>query len=1225
MKRIFTPLLFLAATLALHNTQAQMVGGDIFMKATHCEFGIDKYGAYGSNSAPPAGYHANTYVGTYSATCLGFVADPDLDGWTVGTPKYFGDYFIPGTPCEGWCIQANGVRNDAYYNNYGFVSDYPTFGATASLTGHNVSYTNTGLQLTACWQGTAYRHLQITQVSTLDTNQMFWVATITLKNLSSTDTFKKIYYMRQLDPDNEVQETGSYTTTNKIVYTGPDSVLVTATGTTYAPRSYLGLGAKTDSGRVFWVNSGLLPSESEGLDKIYNKTATDVTYTGSITSDVGMGLVFHIPDMPPGAVQVFKYTYIVRHQDFDAALAATSVGWSVDDSPVKDSSTIVTPCLTTSDSVTVAINGLGYSSWSWSPTTGLKDTVGDSNVVYVDSIIGTITYTITGTPACGEDKHFYLTVSHKPPPIMPIITGDTFYCQGGTFLPFSGADSNTLWSTTDTGIGSATAPIVNTATPGTYAFYAYDTSSGCRSNRDSIKVTVWPTPAPPILSGDTVYCQYAPFVPFTVVGSGTVWYSSDTGTISVSPTVNTSFPGTYQFFADDTTRGCVSPLDSISVTVHPAPAPPVITADTVYCQDSTFIPILVTGTGVRWYVTDDTTSASSSTTPTVNTKVTGVHTFYATQTVNGCQSPIDSVTITVTPTPPAPVISGDTVYCQFEAYTPVYVDTPAVGVLWFTSSSGSTGSPVAPTVNTSVPGTYTFYANENLLGCQSQLAMVDIVVNPKPAPPVITTADTTYCYGQSFVPFTITGSNIVWYNDSGSAGFTTAPVVNTTAPGLYTYYATQTVLGCVSDSGSITVRVLPLLTAGFDTSIHFGCKEDTVYFTDTARGASSYWWSFGDGVIDTAVSPRHIYTTQGSYTAKLITFSDGGYCQDSAIELLPLIHPIHSGFSVWPDTVCQGVPVVFADSSYGNAYGNAATYQWSFGNGATDTTFTPSYTYSNSGVYHISLVVGNFVPCFDTAYATVVVDSLSPATFNMSDTVLCGSNNFSFSANYNPDGHTGLEWVFGDGDSIANVNPVTHSYSTAGVYLVTAENFNRVCPEVVAVHKVTVLPYPVINLGPDTSICPGGVPISIYDYLNASSANASWLWSTGDTTPGIIVTSPGTYFVTVTVGGCQVSDTVVVNNNCYMDIPNAFTPNGDGVNDYFFPRQFLTRGLYSFSMVIYDRWGQELFSTTSIDGRGWDGKYNGVDQPEGVYVYVINATFIDGQKLYRHGNVTLLK
>ena len=149
--------------------------------------------------------------------------------------------------------------------------------------------------------------------------------------------------------------------------------------------------------------------------------------------------------------------------------------------------------------------------------------------------------------------------------------------------------------------------------------------------------------------------------------------------------------------------------------------------------------------------------------------------------------------------------------------------------------------------------------------------------------------------------------------------------------------------------------------------------------------------------------------------------------------------------------------------------------------------------------------------------------------------------------------------------------------------------------------------------------------MTLADIAPAPYANATWLWSTGETTPAITITAPGTYTATITVKGCSASSSIKVINDCYMNIPNVFSPNGDGLNDYFFPRQYLSSGLISFGMHIYNRWGQEIFECTSLDGRGWDGKFNGVDQPGGVYVYVIDGTFKDGQKEHHQGNVTLLR
>jgi len=115
------------------------------------------------------------------------------------------------------------------------------------------------------------------------------------------------------------------------------------------------------------------------------------------------------------------------------------------------------------------------------------------------------------------------------------------------------------------------------------------------------------------------------------------------------------------------------------------------------------------------------------------------------------------------------------------------------------------------------------------------------------------------------------------------------------------------------------------------------------------------------------------------------------------------------------------------------------------------------------------------------------------------------------------------------------------------------------------------------------------------------------------------------YWSRVTIGGCSGTDSVLVDKDCYVNIPNSFTPDGDGTNDYFLPRQFLSRSINAFKMSIFNRWGQVIYESSTLGGRGWDGKFNSKDQPQGVYVYIIDVTFDNGVKEHYTGNVTLLR
>ncbi len=415
--------------------------------------------------------------------------------------------------------------------------------------------------------------------------------------------------------------------------------------------------------------------------------------------------------------------------------------------------------------------------------------------------------------------------------------------------------------------------------------------------------------------------------------------------------------------------------------------------------------------------------------------------------------------------------------------------------------------------------------------------------------------------------------------------------------------------------------VNPPLKASFNTIIHYGCHGDTVTFTNNSStvGALYYAWDFGDGSpIDSSANPVHVFD-QGYHSVSLTATNH--FCWDKAIDTFTLFHPIHAGFLYTPDILCQGNTVNFVDT----AIGLGLTYAWSFGNGAVAFTKDANYLYKNSGVYTVRLIVTDFVPCSDTATHIVLVDSLSPLNILLTDSVLCKSTYATMTGNYTNIGLTELTWNFDDGNTIKNVNPVTHAFDAAKIFTVTLSAKYRVCKDTMAQRVVVVYPMPTINLGQDTTICSGSEPFLLADKINNANPNAHWLWSTGQTTSSIGISEPGTYTAKVTIDGCSQSYTVVVESDCYLNIPNIFTPNGDGLNDYFMPRQLLTKGLSTFNMNIFNRWGELVYKSTSIEGRGWDGRFNDVNQPEGVYVYTIDCSFKDGQHEHHQGNLTLLR
>ena len=157
----------------------------------------------------------------------------------------------------------------------------------------------------------------------------------------------------------------------------------------------------------------------------------------------------------------------------------------------------------------------------------------------------------------------------------------------------------------------------------------------------------------------------------------------------------------------------------------------------------------------------------------------------------------------------------------------------------------------------------------------------------------------------------------------------------------------------------------------------------------------------------------------------------------------------------------------------------------------------------------------------------------------------------------------------------------------------------------------------------DTILCRGESAL-----LDATSLNASFYrWDNGETKPEFLAQSPGIYQVEIG-NACeerQASVRIEACQECSFAFPDAFSPNGDGVNDRFIP--FSNCSIESFRMKIFDRWGGLVFETSDPDF-GWDGRGDNGALSQGVYVWVIDlSAAADGRSnAYRlQGSVAVLK
>ena len=1153
MKKLYLFSLLLIAVVFSKNMFGQTVPATfptplstsdrVFLPGRFLEIGLQDNADFGANGAP-SGYHPYP-----AGSHLAEVYDLGHDGWTTGTPPFYGDYTFPGGPFEGWEVEAETTKRGQAFCTGATTGTYTNVGGFG-LTGHLTGYTDFGGQLTAYWVGSALAgQLSIRQNTEVDTNGSAVVVTTIFTNTGTT-AIPALYYLRSCDPDNDETRSSNYATDNTVIYQNDFYHRVEVEAKGHVKHNPLGLSTKDCRAKAF-IYTNWSPASSVKLADMYAGTASALgttTYTVGTTRsdlDIAIGLVYKLGDLAPGDSTFISYAYVFNGDTgIDSAfpepqLTIPSAGIVVDsiDSLIGCNYPGV---YTFPVSV---INGSDkewtWGSWTWSPTTGLADSTGVDNVINLAALSGPTTYTITGydtTHGMCEQKTLYLKV-------VPCLsdTNNGPVCAGDSLILIAH--------------GSADSP-----------FY-WHSADGTLISTDSEVV----------------------FYPATVAESG-IYY-----VVQGADTAHTI------------------------VVVNPL-APLALVNNGPICSGNTLTFSAATDSAGDSYVWSGPagyfSATNSNSIPNVAVSDSGVYIVTATA-ADGCVDSA-SMVIVVHQTPPLPVFTGDSVYCQYFLLNFTVVGS---NLLWYTTATGGTGSPLVPSINTNIPGVYSYFVSQTLDYCEGPRLPVTITVYAKPVPPTIT-EPATYCYGAPFVPFSVVGSNILWYTlDTGGVGNSVPPVVNTTMPGTYTYYASQTVNGCESDRSPISVLVYNPITANFNVTRLYGCTQDTLAFTNTSIGATLYVWNFGDGTSDTSFSPEHIYTAQGIYTIHLLV-SDV-VCEDSTQQIIPILHPLQASFIDTPGVgiVCQTNPLAFINTSAG-LY---PTYVWNFGDGTTTTDVSTTHNYTTAGVYTVTLTETDSIGCVSTATSTINVDTTSSIALGVSDSVICNGGGISFTANYSSIGDTGLMWNFGDGTSIVNVNPVFHAYETPGAYVVTVTALYRACRDTSVTENVYIAGVPRVNLGADTSICPGGDPIVLTDFLNAGTVGASWLWSTGETTSSISVSTPGYYFTTVTIGGCSASDTVFVANDCYMDMPNVFTPNGDGVNDYFYPRQYLTKGITTFTMDIYNRWGQKLFETESIDGRGWDGRFNGKEQPEGVYVYIIDVSFKDGQKEHHQGNVTLMR
>jgi gliding motility-associated-like protein len=776
----------------------------------------------------------------------------------------------------------------------------------------------------------------------------------------------------------------------------------------------------------------------------------------------------------------------------------------------------------------------------------------------------TTTYTVNGVSGvCSGNTTF--TVNVNPLPIVTVT--DATICNGQTaLLTASGATSYT-WSN---GATSLTVNTANAAPTTTTTFTATGNSLGCTSTGTGtvnvIQIPVLSVNSPSICDGATA----------NLTASGASTFTWSTGATSTGlTTANASPLATTTYTITETSSGCSATTTS-TVTVLPLVV--VSVNSPTICSGAT---ATLTATGASTYTWASSVTSTGTSTATASPNTT---TTYTVNGLTGFCNGVASFTVNVNPLPL--VTLSNVTICDGQTAL-----LTAGGATSYTWSNGAT----ALAINTAnaAPTTTTNYTVTGItLGCTST-ATANVVVN---ANPTVNVNSPSICYGATASLLATGASTYVWSTGANGTGGNnnnaTATPTNTS-----TYTVTGTTSGCTG-TAQATVTVAPQILLSFNSPTI--CNGASALLT--VNGANSYLWSTGATTSQISESPSATSSYSVAGTVDNCTVSGTGTV---------IVNPIPT-VTVSSITICTG-------QSANLTANGATTYLWS--NGATTNpmidTPTGSTTYS---------VAGTSLGCTGTTTVNVTVNSGVIVT--VTSATICSGTSTILSAN----GANTYSWSSGasaiPGTGNASVSPLTTTN-----YTVTGNVAGCIGT---AVANVLVNPSPHASFYAPAHTTVVSPSVHFTDY---SSSATQWTWNFGDNlnpttntsteqNPTHIYSDIGYYCVKLVTTNAFCADSITsciwIDPEFVLYIPNAFTPNdGNGTNDEFYPKgQYIKE----YSMRIYDRWGNTIFTSDELN-KHWNGKANGGSEvaQSDVYVYVITVKDVNDINHKVIGNVTLIR
>ncbi len=435
---------------------------------------------------------------------------------------------------------------------------------------------------------------------------------------------------------------------------------------------------------------------------------------------------------------------------------------------------------------------------------------------------------------------------------------------------------------------------------------------------------------------------------------------------------------------------------------------------------------------------------------------------------------------------------------------------------------------------------------------------------------------------------------------------------------LYTYYK-----GCADTNESKTIIIQGPIVE-YDISEDSACIDNDITYkiTNKSPGIDSINWVFGDGSVSNVDSVVHRYLNSGDYAPALKVFDLES--QNCNIELPVYIYNVKASIGYDNKIFCASRNVYFQNSSSGND-----NNLWTYSDGRTSTLTNPVDSFSY-GEQYITLEVSNKAGCTDKDYDTLFFNE-NPEINLGKDWYVCAGESVQLSAS----GGDSIFWVPSNFlDDPTSYTPIATPTSTQS-YQANVVNTANGCKSTGFI-LVDVVPTPVWNVTLETQ--KDTVIIGDLDTISVTlNGNYEYSWSSDDSivshTDTILVVRPQVTKDDYAYYNIRVFDPrecfeytnavqIYVREGYTFGIPEAFSPNTDGINDIIKVDGWGIKRLIEFR--VFNRWGNEIFYTDDID-TGWDGSIDGTPQPIDTYGYVIKIERWDGEIEEQRGTFSLVR